>query len=177
MNRLKRVLVIACTLLLLGGFSQTFTTLSYLQGNYERVNNFKVGYNDSEIIETFVKPPNLNKGTVVNKKVQVKNTGNVPCYVRVLVLPTSNPGSFRLETKGSVDDSLSSSKAWYHTGGWDNYYYYKRVLQPGETTSALFDGVTLLEDLNSLKVEDAQIIVYEESNQSEGYSDCIKAFE
>lgn len=177
MKNLKKLLVVSCMALLLSGVSSTYITLSYLQEHYNRVNNFSVGYNDSEIVETFVKPTNLNKGTVINKKVQVKNTGNVPCYVRVLVLPTSNPESYRLEVGSNVDSSLSSSKDWYHTGGWDNYYYYKEILQPNETTSVLFDGITVLNNLNNLKVEDAQIIVYEETNQAEGYSDCLKAFE
>lgn len=72
---------------------------------------------------------------------------------------------------------MNGSASWYHTGDYDDYYYYKKPLASNEVTSALCDEVTVLKDLNHLGGEDAQIIVYEESTQSEGFDNCLKAFE
>lgn len=171
----KRILCTLCAVMLVGCLAYT-GSLSYLQQMDVKTNKFSVGNNTSRIVETFTPPANLNQGTRINKKVQVQNQGSVSCYVRVLVLPSSNPGSFRLENT-SVDSSLTGAAKWYHTGSWDNYYYYKAVLAPGETTTALFDGVTVLSNLNGLSADDAKIIVYEESVQSEGYSNCVQAFQ
>lgn len=46
-------------------------------------NEVKIGNNTIEIEEDFVPPVKQMKNTIFKKKVQVKNTGNVPCYVRV----------------------------------------------------------------------------------------------
>lgn len=152
-------------------------SMSYLQQKSGVTNKFTVGHNTSKIVEEFEKPPNLNANTKIKKKVQVQNLGSVPCYVRVLILPSSNPDAYRLETTGRVDSSLTGSAPWYHTGGWDSYYYYKKPIATNELTSALFDQITILRDLNDLKPEDAQIIVYEETTQSEGYANCLQAFQ
>lgn len=152
-------------------------SLSYLQQKSGVTNKFTVGHNTSKIVEEFEKPPNLNPNTKIKKKVQVQNLGSVPCYVRVLVLPSSNPDAYRLETSGKVDDNWNGSAPWFHKGGWDNYYYYKRPIAVNELTSPLFNEITVLRDLNDLKPEDAQIIVYEETVQSAGYSNCYSAFE
>lgn len=151
-------------------------SFSYLQSEDEVINRFTVDSNESEIIEKYTVPNDLDKNTTILKSVQIKNSGDVPCYVRVLVVPASDPESYRLETAETTDDRLNGGKDWYHEDGWDNYYYYKKILQPGETTSALFTKITVLSDLNDLNQEDAQIIVYEESNQSEGYGNYLEAF-
>lgn len=171
----KKILMVLCAVLLLGSMVYT-GSLSYLQQMDGKTNKFTVGDNESKIVEEFTKPANLNANTRIHKKVQVQNLGSVPCYVRVLVLPSSNPDAFRLETTGRVDSNINSSVPWYHTGNYDNYYYYKKPINSGELTSALFEEITILRDLNHLKAEDAQIIVYEETTQSEGYSNCIDAF-
>ena len=147
----KRIIYSICTAGLI--FCLAYTgSLSYLQQKSGVTNKFTVGHNTSKIVETFEKPPNLNANTRIKKKVQVQNLGSVPCYVRVLILPSSNPDAYRLETTGRVDSSLTGSAPWYHTGGWDNYYYYKKPIAVNELTSALFDEITILRDLNDLKI-------------------------
>lgn len=155
-------------------------SLSYLHAEDRKSNPFTVGFNESEIVEDYTVPDSLDEGTDISKMVQVKNSGSVPCYVRVLAVPSSEPDSFCLGTCETADDDLESDKLWYHEEGWDHYYYYKRILQPGETTELLFTEITVLSDLKELEkadVEDAQIMIYEESNQAEGYRNCLEAFQ
>lgn len=172
----KRILCTISAVMLVGCLAYT-GSLSYLQKMDEQTNKYTVGNNRSKIVDNFEKPQNLNADAKIKKKVQVQNLGSVPCYVRVLVIPSSNPDAFRLETNGKVDSDLNGSASWYHTGDYDDYYYYKKPLASNEVTSALCDEVTVLKDLNHLGGEDAQIIVYEESTQSEGFDNCLKAFE
>lgn len=181
-NKRKILGLIGC-IALIGVVSAV--SISYLQSKSVVTNKFTVGHNDTQIVETYTKPGSISNGQVINKKVQVKNNSNVPCYVRVFAVPSSNPGgSVKLNIEGTVDGSLSTTtgKDWFHEGGDDAYYYYKKVLNPGETTTPLFNSVTVVNasynaDLNeSLTAENLQVIVYEESQQSEGHSSPVNAF-
>lgn len=144
---------------------------SYLQDIDNQTNNYTVGTCDCSIVENFVKPATLSAGTVVTKDVKVKNTGSVPCYIRVYVSPSYSPSSFTFDMR--ADSNMSSSTPWYKDG---DYYYYKNQLGVGETTSSLFTTVTLNEDMTSWDSSQTEIIVYAESVQSEGNSNCLNAF-
>lgn len=56
---------------------------AYLTSSSEVVNKVQIGNNTIEIIEEFTPPKKQTINTIFKKKVQVKNTGNVPCYIRV----------------------------------------------------------------------------------------------
>lgn len=148
---------------------------SYMQKKNSVTNKFTIGYNSCEIVESFTKPSSLTAGTTIYKDVKIKNTGSVPCYVRVLVVPSGNPNSYRVNAI-SCDNNYQSGSNWYFSGNRDTYYYYKKVLQPGESTPSLFSTVTVLSDLSGASSDDSQIVVYAESSQSEGFSSCWNAF-
>jgi alternate signal-mediated exported protein len=70
--------VLAVALLLAGG------VYAYLTYGTRAINEFSAGSNEIEIEETFTPPKQLKPGAnSYTKKVAVKNTGNIPCYVRV----------------------------------------------------------------------------------------------
>lgn len=144
---------------------------SYLQDTDSQTNNYTVGTSNCTIVDNFTKPSTLTTGTVVSKDVKVKNTGTVPCYIRVFVSPSYSPESFTFNMQ--ADSSLSDSKAWYKSG---DYYYYKKPVGVGATTSSLFTTVTLNEDMTDWDSSQTEIIVYAECVQSEGFSDCLSAF-
>ena len=74
-------------------------------------------------------------GSIISKKVSVKNTG-------------SNPFWLRMKLKNSIDDSTLSAdileldinlKDWID--GEDGYYYYNKPVEPGSETEKLFTQV------------------------------------
>lgn len=143
-------------------------TISYLQDHDGTVNHLSTDSNESEVSEIFHKPGNLNSGMVISKQVAVTNTGDVPCYVRVRVLPASDPDAYKFDF---------NTTDWTRDGsGEDCFWYYNKVLNPGETTSNLMTTATLTRDLNGLNTDDAQILVYEETTQTYGYTNAVDAF-
>ena len=78
--------IIAGTLCLItiGGIAAYLTSTKTLR------NTITVGHNEIDIIETFEPPAALIPGTTFRKEVSVKNTGPVPCYVRVTIIPNDD---------------------------------------------------------------------------------------
>ena len=170
---LRAVFAVSAAAAVVGGMAYSLS-YSYLQAEDDRVNRFTVDSVETEIIEEFEKPDKLTPDTEFTKKVQVKNTGDIACYVRVRVLPTYRPEAYQFDF--DADGDLNGGAGWYHTGGADDWYYYKGVIEPGDTCPALMTEVKLLEDLTGEKPEDTQILVYHESIQAEGHTDCVDAF-
>ena len=97
------------------------------------------------------------------KKMWVRNTGDVPCYVRVFA-EVQDPD---IREKLEID---------YNTSDWsakqpDGYYYYNRILAVGESTEPLFTTLHPTDELDSLN-----IICYSETVQSDGASSALDAF-
>lgn len=137
------VLVILISLL-------SFGTLAYF--NYSDVahNIITTGSIDIEVEEwadlekTEPFPENgidgVMPGTDVVKLVEVKNTGNNPAFVRVSVVR-------QITLEGQEEPDLSLLSFNWNTTDWedggDGFWYYKEVLMPGESTTALFEHMTL----------------------------------
>lgn len=164
------VMLCACCLLGYGAYN---VSMAYLQSKDSATNRFTVGDNTSSVTNGKMGAETINANSVVSEKVEVTNTGDVPCYVRVRILPGCNVYNYTSNT----DNSLTGSSNWYHVqSNIENYYYYKKVLQPGEKTSALTVSATASRDMNALNEADSDFIVYEETIQSEGHSDVLEAF-
>ena len=77
-------------------------------------------------------------GDIVSKKVSVENVCDHPFYLRVkLVSSTTNEAL-------TPDDCLKldiDTQNWTYMNG---YYYYNKILQPGETTPTLFTQVEIV---------------------------------
>lgn len=77
-------------------------------------------------------------GDIVSKKVTIENVCTHPFYLRLKLV------------SGSTNEALSAEeclKMDIDTVNWtyvDGYYYYNRILQPGETTPALFTQVEIV---------------------------------
>lgn len=127
-------------------------------------NKFTFGNNTISIEEVFDAPEKYQSDTSYRKKVTVKNTGNIPCYVRLFAEPTNSEIPISIE----YDEGH-----WKKNGDW---WYYNSILQPGESTSALFDSIHIGE-INDDNKESFDIIVFSESVQSEGFEDVLAAFE
>lgn len=97
------------------------------------------------------------------KVISVTNTEQTPCYVRVAVI---------------MPESISAT---YVGEGWslndDGYYYYKNILQPGEsaneltlsidTTNALADAKLTYADFNVIVIPESAMVLYNEDGRAE----------
>lgn len=149
-KKIVKGLAAACACVMVFGLS-AFGTHSYLQAKDTKVNQFTSGFVDTELSG--------------DQNEAVRNTGNVPAYVRMRVLPAADPEkfSFAFNTDDWEKDGTSA----------DSWWYYKDILEPGEVTSDLFTDVTITGDLSG---SDRDFAVYEESSQSEGYGNPKDAF-
>lgn len=77
-------------------------------------------------------------GDIVSKQVSIENACNHPFYLRVTLV--SGITNEALAPKDCLEIDIDT-KNWTHR---DGYYYYNKVLQPGETTPALFTQVEIV---------------------------------
>lgn len=77
-------------------------------------------------------------GDIVSKQVSVENVCNHPFYLRVKLVSTADNADLSPEECLKMDiDTVNWTLV-------DGYYYYNRILQPGETTAALFTQVEIV---------------------------------
>lgn len=84
-------------------------------------------------------------GMTVTKIAEIKNTGASDAWVRVKVEKNIN-----LQGEGTSDTSLV--ELTLNTADWtekDGYYYYTKVLKPGEVTAPIFTAVTFKPDMGN----------------------------
>lgn len=127
-NRLAGNFIGAC--LGTGVFFMAITGTGAWMTDHDRIlNQMTAGYNDSTIEEEFPSPTPAEPGETVAKEVKIRNSGPVPCYIRVSVLISE--GEVTLE-------GLDTTNWLYEE---DGFYYYKKAVEPGESTDSLFTGV------------------------------------
>ena len=83
--------------------------------------------------------------TTVTKIAEIKNTGASDAWVRVKV-----EKNIKLQGEGTSDTSLV--ELTLNTTDWtekDGYYYYTKVLKPGEVTAPIFTAVTFKPDMGN----------------------------
>lgn len=159
-------------------FTAVSAALAYFI-HWRLLNNvFSIGYNDISIVEEYDPPKELKEG--VNsfaKRIQVKNTGKISCYVRVLVKfsdsdiekisELSPDGS---EYYSALEYAEHLPKHWSYISEADDellggYYYYTEELAPDQRTDPLLEKVKTTFE----KAEDVtayEIYVYSESVQT-----------
>lgn len=179
MTKRKKLLVLLATVT---GISLWAKGAAAYQTAFDlKKNQLRVGYNHTEIGEEFPSPTPFpgDRDEDIKKKVWVTNRsvdgkeGSTDCYVRVaLVYSNSDIG------KAVILKNLDEAN-WKNGG--DGFYYYKTVLKDGQSTTPLFDGMTIkasqvqkeyLDDIEQFEVQ-----VYEESVSAEGYDDYKSAWE
>ena len=77
-------------------------------------------------------------GDIVSKQVSVENICEHPFYLRVKLVSSSNDQALSAEDCMKLDID-TTNWTWK-----DGYYYFNRILQPGETTPALFTQVEII---------------------------------
>lgn len=102
-----------------------------------------------DLIDDFTNDQSTLPGDTLNKDVSLKNNGEMNAFVRVQLTPSWTPSE---DSKGNalltnaVTVVLGSNSDWTLIPGDEpiyDWYYYNKVLKPGESTSKLVDGLYL----------------------------------
>lgn len=174
----KRNVILACVVLL-GAFG-IVGTYAYFANRQMVKNTIYIGNNTIEVDEEYEPLKEITVGeNSFKKKIQIKNTGNVDCYVRVFC-EFSDP-VMRSLSEIQIPDTdnwvsaesyvLNLPEGWVYIsdGLMSGYYYYTKPVAPGLSTTALIDQIRIpiTEESGDLdKVTDFEIIVYAESVQT-----------
>lgn len=110
-------------------------TLTYLLTNTDAVaNNFEYAYVTCKVEESF--------DGVTKSNVMVRNTGNIPAYIRAEVIATWKDAQGNVYGKVPVageDYTVSFGGGWTSVGG---YFYHNSAVEPGALTSVLINTCT-----------------------------------
>ncbi|MDO5559327.1 MAG: hypothetical protein Q4F95_06975 [Oscillospiraceae bacterium] len=96
---------------------------------------------------------NITSGKVSDKLIKIKNTSDVPVYVRVKISVCVKDTTSDLITDkpvviNGVSDDYCAALSFIinEAGGWkksdDGFFYYTRALRPGESTTQLIEGTS-----------------------------------
>ena len=127
---LALALILVCTV---GG------TVAYLVAHTDPVTNtFTPGEVSCQVEEEF------KDNYTVKTEAVVKNTGNVPAYIRVAVVANT------IDAQGNITGMETLPAGWLNTEDWTksgDFYYYKGVVQPGDVTDNLLNADINLEGI------------------------------
>jgi hypothetical protein len=106
---------------------------------------------DVSIVEVFEPPvdPINPGGDPIEKRVSVTNNGDLPGFVRLLVLPTAVAADGHTVLPAHIGTEIIAdlnTSTW--TDGGDGYYYYRGVLPAKESTPELFTAISLTAGLD-----------------------------
>lgn len=111
-------------------------TVAFLVANTDPItNSFTPAVVTSEVNEEF------NSDKTVKTSATVKNTGDIPAYIRVAVVANTIDKDGNVTGTADASNKLPSEK-WTKLG---DYYYYNEVVDAGGSTSNLLkkDGINL----------------------------------
>lgn len=147
-------------------------TLAYFTDTDKADNVFTVGNVDIDLTEPNWDEDNavnMYPGQIVAKDPTVTNQGANPCLVRVKV--EFPKGKDAVKVDYLTDDVLNKlGDNWVKEG---EYYYCLTVLEPGESTDALFDEIQLDVKTTNGDGKELKITVTAEAVQSQGFTGDI----
>ena len=109
---------------------------AYMRKTTEEIdNNFIPAEVTCDVIETF------DETTGTKSSVQVKNTGNIPSYIRLRVVSyyVDSEGEIQFVPSPKVNVDYNNSD-WFMDADEDTYYYKYPVVNGGNTTEFLAEG-------------------------------------
>lgn len=170
-----------------------FSTLAFFTAEDNAINRLTTGnvnilLNDDTILDEELVPfpeeglIGFVPGDVVDKIVSVTNTGDNPVWVRISIDPSITPGQIEdeIQTQAvldfqyiTMDLNIGSEGDWML--GADGWYYYKTILDPGETTANLFTTVSFdIEMGNEYMNAYIEIPIDAEAVQSQNNGDTVE---
>ena len=177
-GRKKRITVLAAIM----GTLVTVQGIAAYQSAFDTAENIiRVGSNTTEIGEEFPSPTPVapDKNTDITKKIWVTNCEqgvdgiSVDCYVRVSLAYSNSDIGRAVTMKGQ------NTTDWVYSD--DGFYYYKRILREGESTTQLCTGFLIdharVEKKYWKLLNEFQIQVYQESVEARPFDNYQKAWE
>ncbi|MGG7097116.1 BsaA family SipW-dependent biofilm matrix protein [Clostridium sardiniense] len=144
-------------------FTTTVASLAYFSSKESKKNKFTIGSISTEINENFDKDSakDVSRNEEIKKVVSIKNTGKNPVIVRVIINPQwdeekDESGKVtKLTTSASNQVQLNFANTWKEDWIKDNdgYYYYNKILNPGESTSDLLKSISLKNNISQEDIE------------------------
>lgn len=131
--------VIVMFIAILSASTYAWFTVSDLKENQFK-GNFKYSV---ELIDQFKTPEKLEFGKTYDKKVSVKNTGDIPAFARILLFPEMTQGDYMLPIDDVIDIKYNVTNDSNWLLGEDGYYYYTKIIMPSMETNVLFDQVVV----------------------------------
>lgn len=150
LNRKTIIAVIAATMLL---FTSAGLTLAYFSANTHAEGALVLNLKGTSVIDEDVD----ENGT---KTVNIENKGQTDLIVRVAIY-----GPWLTEAAQAADTSYSAND-WELMNG---YYYYKHILKPGQSTSAITAAISNIpagSDIDEFAitvVQQAAVVTYDEN--------------
>lgn len=176
----KRLKIFVITVLfILSCIGATYAYFTYLDS---AENVFEVGTNTIEVDEDYEPPEEITTGeTRFLKTVRIKNTGTIPCFIRMFC--EFSDSDIEKYTEVLVGDEwikaedLHSAELedWVYIpeedGKLGGYFYYTKPVEPDESTKPIFKEVKVtIPSTEGDKAKDFDIIVYSESVQIKDYN-------
>ena len=148
--------------------------LAFLTWNASSQDVLTAGYNSIEIVESGSFPDSASPGAAVSSDntVAVRNTGTVPCFVRLKVIISNDRLAEHITYEGMNSGVWSSEKvgtAHYDPDTDDRlygYYYYTRLLEPGSVSEPLLTGLSMDSGTDEEMLMNFGIDLYAESIQA-----------
>lgn len=153
-KREKWMAVIATASIIFISIVNVMVVRAYLTAQSDEMQNefAPMTYTDTEIYESTSKNLTMDTSYIVEKSAVVKNPAGgqkKPVFVRVAVVcAVYDPSGINIAYQYNCTASFTLNTADW-TKGSDGYYYYNKIVDPGEETSELFDG-------KSVKINNAE---------------------
>ena len=170
----KKKILALCLIVCLLATAAVGGTLAYFTDTGAATNTFTVGNVDIDLTEPnwdatgSKEAADVYPGEALAKDPTVTNIGKNPCFVRIEV-----SGLNQFTTKFGTDAMITYRTDYVEGKLGDNWvlyngcFYYSKVLQPGETTDALFDQIVIPFDLTN-NAEASPIVVNAFAAQAQG---------
>lgn len=157
----RRVLILSALALLAALFAAG--TIAYFTAEGQAHNVITTGgvdiavqeWADEDKTQPFQDPTGVMPGTTVTKIAEVKNTGAADAWVRVQVTQSIQRDKELYPNDGLVTLDYNTTD-W--TRGEDGYFYYNKVLKPGEVTEPIFTNVAFSGAMDNA-YQGAQVVV------------------
>ena len=169
-SKKKRNTLIALAITVVCAISVGITYAAF-NAKKETTNVITIGNIGVELIDIYTRPKSVAPGEEVSKIVSAKNTGSNDAYVRINVEKTWTAEGEEISSLDNdlIEINFPNEDEWIK--GEDNYYYYQKILKPGETADNLIDsfklGLGYSYDGNEVE---GNIIVKAEAIQSDNFN-------
>jgi len=170
---------LALIVCLMAAFTLVLGAFAFFGDNGAAENYLPVGKLLVDLVDVFENNKLTLPGDTVSKDVSMKNNGTMDAVVRIKLDPSWDPAADSqsnplLTDAVTITFGPTFAQDWTLLGGW---YYYNKILKPGESTSLLVDALKLQAVSNDLHAADYSGAAYNLNIKSESLQAAAAAAE